>query len=163
MHVVKTLAAASLLALASAAVAPAASAQQTQLSGCMRNGLVGAGVGSVIGALASRHHRLQHAAIGAAVGGAGTWGVCKLLSHRDEEHVESAYQQSLETNHAYNDSWSSDAGTRTVYVSHPNAEPDAGPHCKSVTATISDPHNGRQNLPPEVYCRNSQGQWIPQS
>jgi hypothetical protein len=89
--------------------------------------------------------------------------VCRFLSHRDQQHVESAYQESLASNRSYNDSWSSDQGTRTVYVSHPNSEPNAGAHCKSVMATVADPHNGRQDLPPEVFCRNSHGQWIPQS
>jgi surface antigen len=85
------------------------------------------------------------------------------LSHRDEQHVESAYQQSLSSNHSYNDAWNSEQGTRSVEVSHPTAAPNAGPHCRTVTGTVSDAQNGRQSLPPETYCRNSQGQWLPQS
>ncbi|MFT3728037.1 MAG: hypothetical protein QM759_09460 [Terricaulis sp.] len=162
MRLLKTFALAGVLAVTSVTVTPVASAQQTQLSQCMRNGLVGAGVGGLIGALTSRHHRLGHAAIGAAVGGVGTWGVCKMLSHRDEQNVEGAYQHSLSSGHSYNDSWDSEQGRRTVYVSDPQPAPDSGRHCRTVSATISDPQNGRQSLPPETYCRNEQGQWIPQ-
>jgi surface antigen len=159
------LAVASALALTSVSVAPVAEAQQTHLSKCMGNGLLGAGVGGLIGAFAfGRHHRLAHAAEGAAVGGVGTWAVCKLLSHHDQEHVESAYQQSLETNQPYNSSWNNDQGApRTVYVSQPQDNPNAGDRCRSVNATISDPQNGNQQLPPEVFCRNDDGQWVPQS
>jgi surface antigen len=163
MQSLKILAMASVLAVTSVAVTPLANAQQTQLSQCMRNGLIGAGVGGVIGALTSRHHRLSHAALGAAVGGVGTWGVCKLLSHRDEQNVENAYQHSLSTDRAYDNSWSSDQGRRTVSIAEPEPAPNAGRHCRTMHATISDPQNGRQSLPPETYCRNDEGQWIPQS
>jgi surface antigen len=161
----KNMAVAGALALASMSAAPqAAFAQEghsTQLSQCMRNGLIGAGVGALVGGLSSNHHRTQRAVIGAAVGGVGTWGVCRILTHREEQRVENAYQSSLERNRATSDSWSSDAGPRSVYVNRPQTAADAGPNCRTVRGTVSDPQNGRQQLPPETFCRNAAGQWIP--
>ncbi|MES1159074.1 MAG: YMGG-like glycine zipper-containing protein [Terricaulis silvestris] len=148
------------LALASVtATLPApAFAQETHLSQCMRNGLIGAGVGALVGAAASNHHRGRNAVIGAAVGGVGTWGVCRILSHREQARVESDYQRSLSRNRSVSDSWSSDAGTRSLYVSRPQHAENG---CRSVTAHINDGQNGRQDLPPETFCRNDAGQWVP--
>jgi hypothetical protein len=155
----KNLAVASALALTSISIAPLpASAQQTHLSQCMRNGLLGAGAGAVLGALTSHHHQLQSAAVGAAVGGVGTWAVCRMLTHSDERRVERGYQRSLAGDRRYNDSWGSGNDAKNLYVSRPTS---AGNGCKRVSATISDLTNGRQELPPETFCRNSQGQWIP--
>lgn len=161
-----SLAVAGALAFASMSAAPtvafAQEAHQTQLSQCMRNGLIGAGVGGLVGALSSRHHRAQNAVIGAAVGGVGTWGVCRILTQRDQQRVENAYQTSLNRNRATNDTWSSDAGPRSVYVQRPQAAGEgASGTCRVVHGTVSDPQNGRQQLPPETFCRNSAGQWIP--
>ena len=157
----KPVAVAAVLAMTSIVAAPpVAMAEGTQLSHCMRNGLIGAGVGGLIGALGSHHHKLRTAAAGAAVGGVGTWAVCRLLSHNDQSRVEQSYQQSLDGNRPVTQSWQSDAGTRTVDVSRPEY---SSANCKTVSATISDPQNGRQQLPPETYCRNSAGQWVPQS
>lgn len=161
----KTMAAAGALAFATLSATPtvafAQDGHQTQLSQCMRNGLIGAGVGGLVGALSSRHHRGQRAVIGAAVGGVGTWGVCRILTHREEQRVENAYQSSLERNRSTSESWNSDAGQRTVYVARPQSAPDAGDNCRTVHGAINDPQNGRQQLPPETFCRNSSGQWVP--
>lgn len=146
------------LATVSATIPAPAYAQETHLSQCMRNGLIGAGVGALVGAAASRHHRGRNAVIGAAVGGVGTWGVCRLLTHHEEQRVENDYQRSLTRNRAVNDSWNSDAGTRSLYVARPE-HADNG--CRTVTAHINDPQNGRQDLPPETFCRNAAGQWVP--
>ena len=155
----KNLTVAGALALTSIAIAPLpASAQQTHLSQCMRNGFLGAGAGAVVGALTSHHHQLRSAAVGAAVGGVGTWAVCRLLSHGDQRRVERGYQRSLANDRRYSDSWGSGSDTKYLAVGRPS---DAGNGCKRVTATISDPSNGRQELPPETFCRNSEGQWIP--
>ena len=142
-------------------VAFAQSGHQTQLSQCMRNGLIGAGVGAAIGALSSSHHRGQRAIIGAAVGGVGTWGVCRILSANDRNRVENGYQRSLASNHSYNDTWSDNDSERSLHVNRPQTDYSAGSNCKTVHATIDDGQNGRQELPPETYCRNSSGQWIP--
>lgn len=157
------LAFASALALSTFSMAPVASAQngQTHLSQCMRNGLIGAGVGAAIGALTSRHHRGQRAVIGAAVGGVGTWGVCRILSNREQHRVENGYQQALDNNHSYNENWHSDDGTRSLHVNRPQRTEEYGSNCRRVTATVSDSNNGVQDLPPETYCRTSNGSWVP--
>jgi hypothetical protein len=30
-----------------------------------------------------------------------------------------------------------------------------------VSATVSDPQYGEQQLPPETFCRNASGDWVP--
>src|SRR5690606_13055511 len=63
-------------------------APRTQLSQCMRNALIGAGVGAVAGAaIGDSDNRVENAAIGAAVVGAGTYGVCRLLTAREQQRV----------------------------------------------------------------------------
>lgn len=137
--------------------------QRTQLSGCGRNALIGAAIGGVLGA--TRGHRNDHpenAALGAAIGGAATYGVCKLLSAQEEQRVENAYHQSLNTGQGVNDSWQMDqGGTRSLSVAQPGPAEGYGGECRRVTATISDPVNGAQQLPPETFCRNSAGAWTP--
>ena len=134
----------------------------TQLSRCGRNAIVGAGVGAVIGALTAPHkNRGENAAIGAAVGGLGTYGACRWLEARDQTMIEQGYNQALSENHPVSQSWQADSGdNRTVYVDQP-ASSDRGPECRRITATIQDPQHGRQQLPPETYCRNDAGQWVP--
>lgn len=136
---------------------------RTQLSQCMRNALVGAGIGAVAGAItAPRGNRGENAAIGAAVGGLATYGVCRWLTAREQQRVENAYYQSLNSNQAVNDTWQSDqGGTRNLQVSRPAAAPGYGPECRRVTATVDDPQYGSQQLPPETFCRNASGQWVP--
>lgn len=136
---------------------------RTQLSQCMRNALIGAGIGAVAGAaVGDEDNRLENAAIGAAVVGAGTYGACRYLSAREQQRVENAYYQSLNSGGPVNDSWQSDQGAqRSLRVSSPQAAPQAGPQCRRVSATVSDPQHGNQQLPPETFCRNASGQWVP--
>ncbi|MFT3727744.1 MAG: hypothetical protein QM759_07965 [Terricaulis sp.] len=136
---------------------------RTQLSGCGRNALIGAAIGGLIGG--TQGHRNDHpenAALGAAIGGAGTYGVCKLLSAQEEQRVQSAYYQSLNSGQGVSDSWQMDqGGTRSLSVAQPSAAEGYGGECRRVTATISDPANGTQQLPPETFCRNANGAWTP--
>src|SRR5262245_8398693 len=68
----------------------------TQLSRCTRQALIGAGVGAVAGALiGSEKNRGENAAMGAAAGGLGTYGVCRWLSAREQQRVEAGYQSAL--------------------------------------------------------------------
>ncbi|MGE0742563.1 MAG: YMGG-like glycine zipper-containing protein [Hyphomonadaceae bacterium] len=135
---------------------------RTQLSQCTRNALIGAGIGAVIGATQGpRENRAENAAIGAAVGGLGTYGVCRWLTAREQQRVENAYYQSLNSGAAVNDTWQSDqGGTRSLQVARPVAS-DRGPECRRVSATIDDPQYGQQQLPPETFCRTPSGQWVP--
>ncbi|HVY84584.1 MAG TPA: glycine zipper family protein [Caulobacterales bacterium] len=136
---------------------------QTQLSACTRNALIGAGVGAVLGAAtAPRGNRGENAAMGAALGGLGTYGICKYLSAREEQRVENAYYQSLSANAPVQDSWQSDQGQpRSLQVGAPSPVASPGGECRSVSATISDPQYGQQELPPETFCRDASGQWRP--
>jgi len=137
-------------------------APRTQLSQCTRNALIGAGVGAVLGATQGpRENRAENAALGAAVGGLGTYGVCRWLTAREQQRVENAYYQSLNSGAAVNDTWQSDqGGTRSLSVSQPSPS-DRGPQCRRVSATIQDPQYGDQQLPPETFCRTPNGQWVP--
>lgn len=136
---------------------------RTQLSQCTRNALIGAGVGALLGAAQdSRDNRAENAALGAAVGGLGTYGVCRLLSAREQQRVENAYYQSLNSGAPVNDSWTSDqGGPRSLQVGAPQAAPGYGGECRRVSATVNDPQYGNQQLPPETFCRNAAGQWVP--
>jgi len=139
-------------------VAPiSASAEGTHLSQCTHNALLGAGAGALAGALLSRH-RLRGAALGAAVGGVGTYAVCSILSNNDRRRVERNYNRALDSDHRVSDNWGSGGAGKHLIVNRPT---NAGNGCRRVTATITDPTHGAQQLPPETYCRNSQGQWVP--
>lgn len=135
----------------------------TQLSQCTRNALIGAAVGAAVGmAQDSRNNRAENAAMGAAVGGLATYGVCRWLSAREQQRVESAYYQSLNSGGPVNDTWQTDqGGTRSLAVSRPTTASGYGSECRRVTATVTDPSQGTQQLPPETFCRNSSGQWVP--
>ncbi|MBI1186640.1 MAG: hypothetical protein GC206_04805 [Alphaproteobacteria bacterium] len=134
----------------------------SQLSRCGQNAVAGAVVGGLIGlATAPRGNRGENAAIGAAVGGLGTYAVCSWLQARDRANIERGYQQALAENRSVNSSWQSEEGdSRAVYVNPPTAS-DRGPECRRVTATVQHPEYGRQELPPETYCRNAMGEWVP--
>lgn len=135
----------------------------TQLSQCTRNALIGAGVGALIGATQGPHeNRAENAALGAAAGGLGTYGVCRWLTAREQQRVENAYYQSLNSGAPVNQSWQSDQGAnRSLSVNAPQAAPGYGGECRRVSATVSDPQYGNQQLPPETFCRNGAGQWVP--
>lgn len=136
---------------------------RTQLSQCARNALIGAGVGALVGATQGpRENRGENAAIGAAVGGAATYGVCRWLTAREQQRVENGYYQALNSGQGVNDTWQSDQGApRSLAVSRPTAAQGYGPECRRVSATVSDPQYGNQQLPQETFCRNASGQWVP--
>lgn len=137
-------------------------APRTQLSQCMRNALIGAGIGAVVGATQGpRENRAENAAMGAAVGGLGTYGVCRWLNAREQQRVENAYYQSLNSGQGVNQSWQGDQGdTRSLAVQRPAAAPGYGPECRRINATVSDGQT-TQSLPAETFCRNASGQWVP--
>jgi surface antigen len=135
---------------------------RTQLSQCMRNALIGAGVGAVAGAvIGNEDNRVENAAIGAAVGGLATYGACRWLTAREQQRVENAYYQSLNSGQGVNQTWQGEqGGPRSLTVNRPVAAPDRGPECRRVTATVSDGQT-TQSLPQETFCRNAAGQWVP--
>lgn len=137
-------------------------APRTQLSQCMRNALIGAGVGAVIGATQGPgENRAENAAIGAAAGGLGTYGVCRWLTAREQQRVENAYYQSLNSNQPVNQSWQGEqGGPRSLTVSQPTAAQGYGPECRRINATVSDGQS-TQSLPAETFCRGANGQWVP--
>ncbi|MES1156425.1 MAG: YMGG-like glycine zipper-containing protein [Alphaproteobacteria bacterium] len=136
---------------------------QTQLSQCTRNALIGAGIGALVGAATAPHgNRGENAALGAAAGGLGTYGVCKYLTAREEQRVENAYYQSLTGNQPVEDHWQSDEGQpRSLNVAPPAPAPGYGGECRTVRASVADAQNGTQQLPPETFCRDAAGQWRP--
>jgi surface antigen len=138
-------------------------APRTQLSQCGRNALIGAGIGALVGAAQeTRHNRAENAALGAAVGGAATYGICRILTAREQQRVENAYYQSLNSGQPVNQSWQTEEGkTRSLAVSEPAAAEGYGAQCRRIRATIEDPQYGQQQLPPETFCRNGSGQWVP--
>jgi surface antigen len=156
------------LALAGALAAsgcetPGYGAGGTQLSQCMRNALIGAGVGAAVGyATAPNGNRGENTALGAAAGGLGTYGICRFLAARERQQVENAYYQSLNSGQGVNESWTSDQGSlRELNVATPNVAPGYGGDCRRINATISDPQYGMQTLPTETFCRTANGQWVP--
>lgn len=160
---ITALALAGALALAACETAGGGYGGGTQLSQCTRNALIGAGVGALLGAAQdSSNNRAENAALGAAVGGAATYGVCRWLSAREQQRVENAYYQSLNSNAPVSEGWQSDSGEpRSLQVSQPGPAPGRGPECRRVSATVSDPQYGNQQLPPETFCRTPSGQWVP--
>lgn len=137
-------------------------APRTQLSQCTRNALIGAAVGAVVGAAQdSRDNRAENAAMGAAVGGLATYGVCRWLTAREQQRVENAYYQSLNTNQSVNQTWQGEqGGTRSLSVQRPTSAPGYGPECRRINGTVSDGQS-TQSLPAETFCRNASGQWVP--
>ncbi|MDX2277384.1 MAG: hypothetical protein NW206_18205 [Hyphomonadaceae bacterium] len=135
----------------------------TQLSQCMRNALIGAGIGAAVGyATAPSGNRGENAALGAAAGGLGTYGVCRWLDARERQRVENAYYQSLNSGAAVDESWQSEQGApRNLSVAAPSAATDYGGDCRRINATVTDPQYGTQTLPPETFCRTASGQWVP--
>jgi len=136
---------------------------RTHLSQCGRNALIGAGIGAAIGATQGpQENRVENAALGAAVGGVGTYGVCRWLSAREQQRVENAYYQSLNSGAPVSDNWQSDDGkARSLSVSQPMPADGYGAQCRRVTGSVSDPQYGNQQLPPETFCRDQSGRWVP--
>lgn len=135
---------------------------QTRLSQCGRNALIGAAVGAVVGAAQdSSDNRAENAAMGAAVGGLATYGVCRWLTARERQRVESAYYQSLNSNQPVQQSWEGERGDpRSLTVQQPSAAPGRGNECRRVQGSVSDGQSS-QALPEETFCRNASGEWVP--
>lgn len=135
---------------------------RTQLSQCTRNALIGAAIGGVIGATQGPgENRAENAAMGAAVGGLATYGVCRWLTAREQQRVENAYYESLNSGAPVNQSWQGEqGGTRSLAVARPVPAPDRGPECRRINATVGDGQT-TQALPQETFCRNAAGQWVP--
>jgi hypothetical protein len=90
-----------------------------------------------------------------------TYGACRWLSAREQQRVENAYYQSLNSGQPVNQSWQGDqGGTRSLAVSSPTAAQGYGPECRRVNATVSDGATTQQ-LPAETFCRNGSGGWVP--
>jgi hypothetical protein len=135
----------------------------TQLSQCMRNALIGAGVGAVLGGTtAPDGNRTENAAIGAAIGGLGTYAVCNWLSTSNQQSsVEGSYYRALNTGAPQTQSLTGPGGQpATLRVNAPQAAPGRGPNCRVITATVSD-SSGTQNLPQETFCQDTNGAWVP--
>jgi surface antigen len=131
----------------------------SNLSSCQRNALLGAAGGAVLGGLtAGKGAKTEGAVVGAAVGGLGTYGVCRYLDNQSVSRVEQGYQYSLNNNAPYSTSWQGQGGTQNLYVAQPTA---AGANCKRLSSTLTVPGEGKQNLPPETYCRGPDGVWRP--
>lgn len=134
----------------------------SQLSSCMRNGLIGAGVGAVLGGVASKNSRMGGAAIGAILGGAGTYFVCKYLGNRDQARIERGYMGALDGDSAYASRFSNEdlGGLSLLNVGAP--QPVQGmDNCRDLNATLTTPGYGQLPLPQERYCRAGNGQWAP--
>ncbi len=134
----------------------------TQLSQCMRNALIGAGVGAVAGALiGSENNRVENAAIGAAVGGGGAYAACRLIEGSTQNRIEQAYLTALQTNAPYQTTWTATTGgARGVQVGAPQPAPGA-PNCRIINAQLVTSGNPPvQPLPTERYCATANG-WIP--
>lgn len=157
------LAAAMLAAPVALAQTPAPGTTQilgTQLSKCMRNTLIGAGVGAVTGAAtAPRGNRTENAILGAVIAGGATFGVCKLLDRREQARIEGAYVNALTTDKPVSQTWtSSTGGARVLQVSRPS--PASDPNCRVLNASLNVANRGPQPLPSELYCRVN-GAWAP--
>lgn len=131
----------------------------TNLSRCGRNAVIGAGVGVLAGAvLGGDNRRLGNAALGAVLGGAGTYLACRYLGNRDRNYISSGYGQALTADAPFRGSYLSDGfGARSVLnVSQPI---DAGGNCRLLNAFLQLPDGGTQMLPQERFCRGADGQW----
>ena len=139
-----------------------APAHRTQLSQCGRNAIIGGLVGAAVGvAQDSRHNRAENAALGAAGGAGGTYAVCRILSAHEQQRVENAYYQSLNSGQGVNENWQSDQGAPRSLAVAPPQPSDKGAQCRTVNATVTDQQYGNQQLPPETFCRDANGQWTP--
>jgi hypothetical protein len=128
------------------------------LSSCMRNALIGAGVGAVLGGVIAKDGKLGKAAIGGALGGVGTYVVCRYLGNRDRSRIEGGYLSALNSSQPFATSFASEQGLGLagLAVSRPIADPrDA--NCQLVSASLSLAGLNGQALPQERFCRTAQG------
>jgi surface antigen len=131
----------------------------SNLSSCQRNALLGAAGGALLGGMtAGKGAKTEGAVLGAAVGGLGTYGICRYLDNQSIARAEQGYAYSAANNRPYSSSWQGQGGTQNFSVAQPVA---AGPNCKRLNGTLTVPGEGSQNLPPETYCRGADGVWRP--
>jgi hypothetical protein len=162
-----TLAAAAVLTLGACAAGSGSSGYHggptTALGKCVQEALIGAGVGAVAGAVLSDKNRTENAAIGAVVGGGGTYLVCLLLQGPQQQAtVQSVYVNALNQDRALTQQVQlSDGRTGVLSVARPYTPPQGDPTCRMISATLSIPGQGAQPLPQETYCRDrATGAWI---
>ncbi len=131
----------------------------SNLSSCQRNALLGAAGGALIGGMtAGKGAKTEGAVLGAAVGGLGTYGICRYLDNQSITRAEQGYAYSAANNRPYSTSWQGQGGTQNFSVAQPVS---AGPNCRRLSGTLSVPGEGVQSLPPETYCRGADGVWRP--
>lgn len=132
------------------------SGPSTALGKCVQEALIGAGVGAVAGAVLSDKNRTENAAIGAAVGGGGTYLVCQLLSGQQQQAtVQDAYITALNSDRAVNQAVRlGDGRTGQLAVARPYQTPRGDPSCRVVSATLAVAGQPGQPLPQETYCRD---------
>jgi hypothetical protein len=135
----------------------------TQLSQCMRNALIGAGVGAVLGgATAPDGNRGENAALGAAAGGLGTYAVCRWVSSNNQQaRVEQTYYQALNQNAPVSAPLAGPNGRpATLSVARPVTAPGRPATCRVINATINDGAS-TSSLPQETFCQQADGSWAP--
>ena len=135
----------------------------TQLSRCMRNALIGAGVGAVAGLItAPKGNKTENAAIGGAVGGVGTYFVCKYLGNRDQKRVETSYLSAVKGNKAVTSNFTPQGGggLATLSVPPPQVDPNNA-NCRILAPSLAAGGLAAQALPQERYCKDSKGVWNP--
>jgi hypothetical protein len=130
----------------------------TGLSSCMRNAMIGAGVGAVLGGVVANRGKLGKAVLGGAVGGVGTYVVCRYLGNRDRARIEGGYLQALNAQQPFSSSFSSEQGLGLagLTVNQPVADPGAS-NCQLVQASLSLAGLNGLALPQERFCRTAQG------
>lgn len=128
----------------------------TALGKCVQEALIGAGVGAVAGAVLSDKNRTENAAIGAVVGGGGTYLVCQLLSGQQQQaSVQDAYITALNGDRAVSQAVRlADGRSGQLAVARPYSTPRGDPSCRVVSATLAVGGQPAQPLPQETYCRD---------
>jgi hypothetical protein len=135
----------------------------TALGKCVQEALIGAGVGAVAGAVLSDKNRTENAAIGAVVGGGGTYLVCQLLGGQQQQAtVQGAYISALNQDRGLSQSVRlADGRTGNLAVARPYSPPNSNPSCRTISATLEISGQPPQPLPQETYCRDAAtGGWI---
>ncbi len=131
---------------------------ELQLSKCKTRALMGAGAGAIAGALiAGKGDKTKGALIGGALGGAGTFGVCKWMDNRSQAKVEAGYAKAASSGKSYSSNWQAEDGSaRKLTVAKPVKEGNCRVLNSSLTAG-----GGKQALPQEKYCQGADGVWRP--
>jgi hypothetical protein len=148
---------AALAGLTWALAAVPAQAEMNLLHSCAGKAAIGAGAGAVLGGMvAGKGAKTEGALLGAAVGGLGTYGVCRYIDTRASARIDKAYKYAAATGKPYTTSWTTKQGVNRLRIAQPVRD---GAHCKILNATLSVGGGARQSLPQETYCRASNGKW----